>query len=134
MDHAFASLLQGEDVDTREILPGFERGMKGGMSRTDMVRCRSLVEATRVQIVEIMSKEGEADTQSHWGTDVDTENETNADTRSVGAESSACEEEEEDRLNMDVARVYEKTIVQLDVALRNSTRYDTGFEQENNTG
>jgi hypothetical protein len=36
MDHAFSSLLKGEDNDTGEILPGFEGGMRGGMSKTDV--------------------------------------------------------------------------------------------------
>ena len=60
LDHAFASLLKGEDSVSGETLPGLENGRhsKGAMSRTDMVRCKSLVEATRVQIVEVMSKDG----------------------------------------------------------------------------
>ena len=101
LDHAFSSLLKGEDSDTSELLPGFERGMRAGMSKTDMVRCKGLVEATRVLIVDVMNKEldsiedmdendGETDLEEDSGMDI-----------------------EERKVEMDVARVYEQTIVQL---------------------
>ncbi|UKZ76741.1 hypothetical protein TrVFT333_004451 [Trichoderma virens FT-333] len=55
LDHCFASLLSGQDIETSETLPGFENGLRAGMTTTDMVRCRSLVEQTRVLMVEVMS-------------------------------------------------------------------------------
>jgi hypothetical protein len=113
LDHAFASLLKGEDSITGEILPGFSGGKKAGMSKTDMVRCKSLVEATRVSIVDIMSQDPEPD-QGIEESDMETE----------GEDSSAWDSMEDDKYQMDVARVYEQTITQLGELLGN----DEGFE------
>jgi hypothetical protein len=101
MDHAFSSLLKGEDSDTGEILPGFEGGMRGGMSKTDMVRCKGLVEGTRVLIVDVMSKEPGMEEDA----DV-SEAETNL-------EDDTGIDADERKFEMDVARVYEQTIMQL---------------------
>ncbi len=57
LDHAFSSLLKGEDSQTGEILPGFEGGMKKGMSKTDMVRAKNLIQDTRVKVVEAMDRD-----------------------------------------------------------------------------
>lgn len=87
-----------------------------------MVRCKSLVEATRVQIVEVMSKEvPDEETEAETGdeTDVDA-GETDADTTMGGG----WDDDENDEHNMDVARVYEKTLVQLGEALSWGTVYD----------
>lgn len=93
--------MKGEDSDTGEILPGFERGMRGGMSKTDMVRCKGLVEATRVLIVDVMNKEPELDEDMETSeTETDLEEDPGMDAN-------------EEKLEMDVARVYEQTIVQL---------------------
>lgn len=62
LDHCFASLLQGKDIRSGEILPGFEGGMAKGMTRTDMVRLRSLADETRSQVAIKMSGEAEVDT------------------------------------------------------------------------
>jgi hypothetical protein len=94
-------LLKGEDSDTGELLPGFERGMRAGMSKTDMVRCKGLVEATRVLIVDIMNKEPES---------VEDMDENDGDT---DLEEHSGMDIEEQKVEMDVARVYEQTIVQL---------------------
>ena len=102
MDHCFSSLLLGRDIDTNETLPGFEDGLRAGMTITEMVRCRSLVELTRVLIVELMSNPGEEEV--------------------VGEDKVGHEEEDalgddwdtnEGRVLLDAARVYERTIVQL---------------------
>lgn len=119
LDHAFASLLRGEDIVSGETLPGFENGRKAGMSKTDMVRCKSLVEATRVQVVEVMSKE--PDVIREVGDD-ETGTETDASAMSVDA-ASAWDDEDEGH-NMDVARVYEATILQLGELLGSGTSYD----------
>ncbi|KAI0121032.1 hypothetical protein BJ170DRAFT_646048, partial [Xylariales sp. AK1849] len=63
LDHCFASLLSGQDIRSHEPLPGFERGMGHGMTRTDMVRCKSLADETRLQIATKMSNE--ADVENH---------------------------------------------------------------------
>ncbi|KAF9882418.1 meiotic recombination protein dmc1 [Colletotrichum karsti] len=103
LDHCFASLLSGRDIDTKEPLPGFENGMRAGMTTTDMVRCRSSVEQTRLVIVEVLSKEPEEDDDEVEEMDTETEEEV----------FGSAWDEDDDRLYMDVARVYEHTIVQL---------------------
>jgi len=114
LDHAFASLLKGEDSETGELLPGFETGKRAGMSRTDMVRCKSLVESTRVLIVDVMSQNPEVEK------DGNEESGTETDAMSVDGKFYGVEDEHD----MDVARVYEETIVQLGELLGNA--FDTG--------
>ncbi|KKY36147.1 putative meiotic recombination protein dmc1 [Diaporthe ampelina] len=123
LDYCFASLLGGQDVDTKETLPGFENGSRGVITKTDMVRCKSIVEQTRVVIVDVMSKQPDENGGSDESeTEDDTEKEiTEAETDTEGnysaAESSGFVdpnwEDPDDELYMDVARVYEKTLVQL---------------------
>ncbi|KAH8887851.1 hypothetical protein GQ53DRAFT_692545 [Thozetella sp. PMI_491] len=113
LDHCFASLLGGQDMDTKESLPGFENGLRGGMSKTDMVRCKSLVEQTRILIVDVMSKEPDPD-------DADgdeTEATQTEDTDMEGPPRVGIWEEDDERLHMDVARVYENTLVALGEAM-----------------
>lgn len=124
LDHCFASLLSGKDIDSGEPLPGFENGPRGGMTTTDMVRCRSLVEQTRVLMVEVMSSGAEEDEEEDdrddddtvMGTDADTETETDAES---GYASAAHWGVDEDDLYLDAARIYEHTIVQLGERLGN---------------
>ncbi|KAL1875400.1 hypothetical protein Daus18300_003139 [Diaporthe australafricana] len=123
LDYCFASLLAGQDIDTQETLPGFESGIRGVITKTDMVRCKSIVEQTRVVIVDVMSKQPDENVESDdSATEDDTEKEiTEAETDTEGnfsaAESSGFVdpnwEDPDDELYMDVARVYEKTLVQL---------------------
>ncbi|OAR02452.1 hypothetical protein LLEC1_00938 [Akanthomyces lecanii] len=118
MDHCFASLLCGQDVETQEALPGFENGLRGGMTTTDMVRCRSLVETTRVLMVEIMSNdtgEEDEDDDRDEDDDDDDDDELGLETTSNKAEPKerAAWDPDQDRIHLDAARVYEKTIVQL---------------------
>ncbi len=121
LDHCFASLLSGEDIETHESLPGFENGLRAGMSRTDMVRCRSLVEQGRVVIVDVMSRGRGEEHGVGQVTDVDEEDEE-MDEVDVDAESGpdgpaphgrSVWDEDEEGLFMDVARVYENTLVKL---------------------
>lgn len=106
LDHAFASLLKGKDTFTGDVLPGFEGGKKVGMSKTDMVRCKSLVEVTRVSIVEVMSKENEVEPEEN---DPDSSAIDTDDAMDVESNWDA----DEDKHNMDIARVYEETMMQL---------------------
>lgn len=62
LDHCFASLLRGHDIRTGKPLPGFEHGTSKGMTRTDMVRCRSLIDETRSLAAVKMSGESDVDT------------------------------------------------------------------------
>lgn len=104
LDHCFASLLAGEDAETKETLPGFESGLRAGMTTTDMVRCRSSVEQTRVLMIEVLSSTEDAE---------DEDDEAQAETDTDTPDNLAALTEDDDRLYMDVARVYEKTLVQL---------------------
>lgn len=116
MDHCFASLLCGQDIETQEALPGFENGLRGGMTTTDMVRCRSLVETTRVLMVEIMSNDtGEEDEDNNSDEDDDDDDELGLEVTAnrVRPKGSAAWDPDQDRIHLDAARVYEKTIVQL---------------------
>lgn len=109
LDHCFASLLSGQDVDTLEPLPEFENGLRAGMTVTDMVRCRSLVEQTRFLVVEVMS--GEADEEDESEDEDAQDDVSEPDGRGQGHQTSWDMDQE--RLHMDAARIYEKTIVQL---------------------
>lgn len=120
LDHCFASLLCGQDVETKETLPGFESGLRAGLTTTDMVRCKSIVEQTRVEIVDVMAKEPEEEGSSQIGN----ETEGGAD----GEDLSGLDIDEDDEFLMDVARVYEKTIVQLGERLGSSGIAGTDIE------
>ncbi|KAK1248846.1 hypothetical protein MKX08_007066 [Trichoderma sp. CBMAI-0020] len=116
LDHCFASLLSGQDIETNDTLPGFENGLRAGMTTTDMVRCRSLVEQTRVLMVEVMSS-GEQEEEEEEDEDEDDEtdgdgNETEGG-ESYDAGGASAWDIDEDELHLDAARIYEKTIVQL---------------------
>lgn len=108
LDHAFASLLRGEDSITGETLPGFLAGRRAGMSQTDMVRCRSIVEDTRVMIVDVMSKEAEPEPEPESGVEDDVNNEPEG--MNLDEDDS---EYDNDELAMDIARVYEATMMEL---------------------
>jgi len=118
VDVAFASLLRGCDVETGQGLPGFEGGGRR-VSQTEKMRVRGVVERTRVCVVEVAGKgggsgeggtEGSADggggledgvvsmTEEEEGEDVDLE--LDGSGKHAGWE-------------MEVARVYERTIVEL---------------------
>ncbi|KAK7402506.1 hypothetical protein QQX98_011750 [Neonectria punicea] len=119
LDHCFASLLCGEDLGTHETLPGFHNGLRGGMTTTDMVRCRSLVEQSRVLMVEVMSS-GDADdeeSETESVTDVDMDSDTDDLGRSTW---DGQEDEEEELQHLDAARVYQYTIVHLNERLGDS--------------
>ncbi|KAG0652813.1 hypothetical protein D0Z07_0078 [Hyphodiscus hymeniophilus] len=115
LDHAFVSLLRGEDSVTGEILPGFSNG-NGGFSRTDMVRLKSLVEATRVLVVEVMSKVPTGEHDEPEESELETDGEMDLDGASTVVESNG----------MDAARVYAGTVVELGVLLPGNTAFDTG--------
>lgn len=126
LDYCFASLLAGQDIDTKETLPGFENGVRGVMTRTDMVRCKSIVEQTRVVVTELMTRQPQEEEgeEEMAGEDDDedteqeiTELESEAEATDSAAESSGFMdpnwEDPDDEMYMDVARVYERTLVQL---------------------
>lgn len=121
LDHAFVSLLKGHDSITGEPLPGFGNG-NGGLSRTDMVRLKSLVEATRVLVVDVMSKAPDVDDEDGIG---ETDTEMDVMDLDVDGESTL----EEAGQGMDVARVYAGTIVELGLLLPSDAVFDTANGQ-----
>lgn len=71
------------------------------MSKTDMVRCKGLVETARVLIVDVMNKEPELDEGiEESGVEIDLEEDAEMDA-------------DNQKFEMDVAGVYEQTIMQL---------------------
>lgn len=107
-DHAFASLLQGSDVETGEPLPGFSTSRRG-VSGTDKVRIKSLVERTRVYVAEAMSK-GEFEEDDESPPDTDIEGDLILD---EPADLDVDEDGEVENWQMRVARVYDKTLVEI---------------------
>ncbi|KAL9009264.1 MAG: hypothetical protein Q9173_005690 [Seirophora scorigena] len=115
MDLAFSSLLKGVSAETGESLPGFQGG-RGRLSMTEKVRMSGIVERTRVAVVEVAGKDGSlADVKHVPLSETDTEEDFNVteddDVDMLEDESSHR------RWEMDIARVYEKTIVELGMAL-----------------
>jgi hypothetical protein len=127
LDHAFSSLLKGKDSVSGETLPGFGFGNMG-MSRTEMVRCKNLVEATRVAIVEVLAKEGVEDeseqTEESEVEKIEEEADVDMDVDD-GSTGNGLEDDEEDNIEdkyaMDVGSVYEKTIWQLGILIPEDT-------------
>ncbi|KJZ77399.1 hypothetical protein HIM_03123 [Hirsutella minnesotensis 3608] len=128
LDHCFASLLSGQDIESGETLPGFENGLRAGMTVTDMVRCRSLVEQTRILMVEVLSNEADEEDEPEDDEDEDDnmdvadagQNDANQD----GNRTSRPWDIDEERLHLDAARIYEHTIVQLGNRLGESLTTD----------
>ena len=119
LDHAFVSLLKGQDSVTGESLPGFGN-ISQGLSRTDMVRLKSLVEATRVLVVEAMSKAADAED------DAVEESEMETDYMDVDADGESTLEAGH---GMDAAKVYAGTIIQLGLSLPSDAAFDAANGQ-----
>ena len=123
LDLAFASLLQGSNALTGERLPGFE-GLFGarGIDTTKRVRIRGVVERTRVVVVEVAAgKSGcyEEGSIPQTTTDEDTSMDDEAVEDDDDNESPAMRTR--GNWEMEVARVYERTIVLLGESLEPST-------------
>lgn len=135
LDFCFASLLSGEDIETKETLPGFENGIRGVMTKTHMVRCKGIVEQTRTVVVGVMSKQtapeeiterfddDDDDDDDDLVTEMETDTEAEV-TDSVTEDRGFVDpnwEDEDDEIYMDVARVYERTLVKLGEVIEDST-------------
>lgn len=133
LDFCFASLLSGEDIESKEALPGFENGIRGVMTKTHMVRCKGIVEQTRTVAIGVMAKqtapeEQEESEESEDEDEVDdedlvTEMETDTDTN-AGSNRDFVDpnwEDEDDEIFMDVARIYARTLVKLGEVMEDST-------------
>lgn len=111
LDLAFSSLLQGCDPDTGETLPGFER--QKSLSTTEKVRIKSLVERTRVVMVEVMAKdEREDETEAD-----ETVNETTDEDDDDDDDDMTLEYDNEDEWDMEIAKAYDRTLVELGESL-----------------
>lgn len=119
MDVAFSSLLRGRDVESGEGLPGFVGGGRK-VSQTEKVRIRGVVERTRVRVVEVAGRgAGSVD----GGAVESAVEESGAEDGGVSftEEEGVVEDVDMDsdgvgghgRWEMEVARVYERTIVEL---------------------
>lgn len=92
------------------------------MSGTDKVRCRSTVEQTRVLVVEVMNNKPEVEEL-----DDDEENEEEEDGRGYNtpttdtmSDTDNGEDDELDEMDMEVARVYEHTLIELGESIGNA--------------
>lgn len=130
LDVIFASLLRGAHVQTGATLPGFNNG-QGRVRTTEQVRIKGLVGRTRVAVVEVAGKDermmmdlGSMDldvarriieTEDDFTTDG---NETMDESTNDSETTSGFNTEEgSGNWEMDVARVYERTIVELGLSL-----------------
>lgn len=115
LDHCFASLLQGQDVESGEALPGFH-GVGRAVSGTEKVRIRSLVERTRVGVLEAL-KRGEFDEedegQAEDGERMETDDEGGLVLEGSDAGVDDVDDDDEESWDMQLARVYDRTIVEL---------------------
>ena len=96
-----------------------------------MVRLKSLAEGTRIRVLEVLSRPEEIKTDGKQETDVDmdrtdTETETGDGIASEPSRRWYQDDDEEDEQNMDVARVYEMTLMKIDEKLNRGVSYDVG--------
>lgn len=102
------------------MLPGFQSG-RGKLSITEKVRMRGVVERTRIAVVEVAGKGGSVtDTESVSRSTVDMEDDLTSDYDEDDAMEGIQVDGNHGRWEMEVARVYEKTIVELGVSLDTS--------------
>jgi hypothetical protein len=129
---AFSSLLTGRDADTGEPLPGLSSTFVS-MSITDKIRLRSIVEGTRVRVVQKLGGglgDDDDDDDDDDEEPTDTEDENMADAEDSGPEEDYVkfegfedgdEDDRDDAAAFDerkweedqIARVYERTISEL---------------------
>ncbi|KAF2662403.1 hypothetical protein K491DRAFT_709773 [Lophiostoma macrostomum CBS 122681] len=117
LDSAFFSLLQGKDTDTGDPLPGFENGW--GISTTDKVRLKGIVDCTRVVVVRSLGREN----VDEEGEPVDTEDEQMTesgpeDTVKFEGFENDDDDDEEEWTEIQIGKVYERTIGELGDELR----------------
>lgn len=84
-----------------EALPGFEAGLVGGMTTTDMVRCRSTVESTRSLLFRLLGDAFEDDPGLGGEEDEDEDEDQEDEPRATRQRN----------VNTEVDRVYENTII-----------------------
>lgn len=111
LDHAFASLIQQRDIGTGDPLPGFS--MRRGVSDTEKVRIKSLVERTRICVVDVMSR-GEFEEDDSPIQEEPVQSDIEGDLiLEEPADLDVDDDPEDDNWDMMVARVYDRTLVEL---------------------
>lgn len=133
LDCIFASLLTGQDAETRSPLPGFEN-RPDVVSMTEKVRIKSIAELCRVVVVEVREKQG--------GEGDENENE-DGDGDGDGDVSGVTDDEDDDmvdsadpegpgetvgRWEIETSKVYEKTIQLLGDELGKQGEFEGGFD------
>ena len=116
LDLAFYSLLQGVNAETGEKLSGFEGG-RGKVSTTEKVRMRGLVERTRIAVVETAGKMGST---TDAGSATQTEEDFTTDIDDVDVMEEVRIDGNHGRWEMEIARTYENTIMELGMILDTS--------------
>ncbi|KAK8187590.1 hypothetical protein HDK77DRAFT_512678 [Phyllosticta capitalensis] len=120
LDHAFASLLQGRDVETGEELPGFD-GTARRVNATEKVRIWSMVQRTRHTVVGVMARYEPGGAESE---DEDEESKAEESGDELELDLDVDEEfgpaEQEGAWDLHVAKVYDRTVVELGDALTNA--------------
>ncbi|KAL8992826.1 MAG: hypothetical protein Q9169_006812 [Polycauliona sp. 2 TL-2023] len=124
LDLMFASLLKGVSAESGEPLPGSETG-RSKLSTTEKVRMRGIVERTRISVVEVAGKDGSLADVSIVAQSImtDTEDDFNMTTDNDDDMDALEDEGSHRRWEMDIARVYERTIMELGMALDTSARH-----------
>lgn len=105
LDLAFASLLQGRHIETGETLSGFSTGRK--ISGTEKVRMKSIVDQTRVIVMDVIVNSGDAEEEEDDDETVYME---------TGDEMEDVQEsygEDYGEREMGVAKIYDRTVVEL---------------------
>jgi hypothetical protein len=114
LDITFASLLQGRHIETGEPLPGFEGGR--AVSGTEKVRIKSLVDQTRIVVVNVIGSLGGSEMGDDFDDSDDTDDTNDFDADDDDDDDDAMDHEELASINrreMGIARVYDRTVVEL---------------------
>ena len=106
LDHAFASLLLGKDVESGQHLPGFDLGRR--VSTTEKVRIRSLLERTR-RAVSVAISEGDYEEGDEETGEEDQEEDLEGDLILDAEERPRARED----WQIQAAKVYDRTLVEL---------------------
>ena len=103
LDHAFASLVLGHDIETGDSLPGLGHSL--AVSATERVRIKGICERTRVVVVQAM--------KSSEFEDEDGDAEDGSTSASEKAGNLSDVEELPGSIDMEIARIYDRTLVEL---------------------
>ncbi|CAI6339673.1 unnamed protein product [Periconia digitata] len=138
LDAAFSSLLAGRDIDSGAALPGFDDGRRG-LSTTDKVRIKGVVERMRVVVFKVVAEEDDGDADKDVGGSAadgeenggergrqdgdgdgtvsfegfENNDDDGADVDGAAREGEGDHEEEEEDVETLAARVFEKTLAEL---------------------